>query len=158
MNFLALNDDVKFIIASHLASDLKIRSLLSKNHGIQKKLFNEVVYNDDLNNYINLKYNAKENDNFKNGKIFKIYQDLPNTKDVVYIGSTCDTLKKCMTNFNIKSNSKVNYLSDKFYMMIHSSCINCKIELIENYPCDSNEELQKRKNEIYDKLKNKTNI
>ena len=46
MNFLALNDDVKFIIASHLASDLKIRSLLSKNHGIQKKLFNEVVYND----------------------------------------------------------------------------------------------------------------
>ena len=26
MNFLALNDDVKFIIASHLASDLKIRS------------------------------------------------------------------------------------------------------------------------------------
>ena len=113
------------------------------------------MYNDDLKNYINLKYNAKENDNFKNGKIFKIYQDLPNTKDVVYIGSTCDTLKKCMTNFNIKSNSKVNYLRDKFYMMIHSSYINCKIELIENFPCDNNEELQKRKNEIYDKLKNK---
>ena len=114
MNCLALNDDVKFIIASHLASDLKIRSLLSKNHGIQKKLFNEVVYNDDLNNYINLKYNAKENDNFKNGKIFKIYQDLPNTKDVVYIGSTCDTLKKCMSNFNIKSKSRVNWAYDKF--------------------------------------------
>ena len=89
MKFLALNDDVKFIIASHLASDLKIRTLLSKNHDIQKKLFNEVVYNDDLNNYIT-------NDNFKNGKISKIYQDLPNTKDVVYIGCTCDTLKKCM--------------------------------------------------------------
>jgi hypothetical protein len=60
-----------------------------------------------------------------------------------------------MTNFNIKSNSKVNYLRDKFYMMIHSSYINCKIELIENFPCDNNEELQKRKNEIYHKLKNK---
>jgi len=59
MNFLALNDDVKFIIANHLASDLKIRTLLSKNHDIQNILFNEVVYNDDLNNYINLKYNAK---------------------------------------------------------------------------------------------------
>jgi len=153
MNFLALNDDVKSIIASHLASDLKIRSLLSKNHGIQKILFNEVVYNDDLNNYINLKYNAKENDNFKNGKIFKIYQDLPNTKDVVYIGSTCDTLKKCMSKFNIKSNSKVNYLRDKFYMMIHSSYINYKIELIENFPCNNEEELKNRKNEIYDKLK-----
>ena len=43
-------------------------------------------------------------------------------------------------------------------MMIHSSYINCKIELIENYSCDTNEELQKRKNEIYDKLKNKTYI
>ena len=96
MNFLAIHDDVKFIIADHLASDLKIRTLLSKNHDIQNILFNEVVYNDDLNNYINLKYNAKENDNFKNSKIFKIYQDLPNTKDVVYIGCTCDTLKKCM--------------------------------------------------------------
>jgi len=113
MNFLALNDDVKSIIASHLASDLKIRSLLSKNHGIQKILFNEVVY----------------------------------------IGSTCDTLKKCMSKFNIKSNSKVNYLRDKFYMMIHSSYINYKIELIENFPCNNEEELKNRKNEIYDKLK-----
>ena len=32
MNFLALHDDVKFLIATHLASDLKIRTLLSKNH------------------------------------------------------------------------------------------------------------------------------
>ena len=47
MKFLALNDDVKFIIATHLASDLKIRTLLSKNHDIQKQLFNDVVFNDD---------------------------------------------------------------------------------------------------------------
>ena len=30
MNFLALDDDVKFIISKHLASDLKIRTFLSK--------------------------------------------------------------------------------------------------------------------------------
>jgi hypothetical protein len=48
MNFLALNDDVKFIISNHLASDLKIRALLSKNHDIQPILFGDVVYNDDL--------------------------------------------------------------------------------------------------------------
>jgi hypothetical protein len=47
-------------------------------------LFNEVVYNDDVNNYINLQDNAKENDNFKNAKIFKIYQDLSYTRDIVY--------------------------------------------------------------------------
>ena len=102
MKFLALHDDAKFIIANHLASDLKIRALLSKNHDLQQILFGDVVYNDDLNHYINLEYNAKDNDDFKNAKIFKIYQDLSYTRDVVYIGSTCDTLKKCMSNFNIK--------------------------------------------------------
>ena len=43
MNFLALHDDVKFIISAHLASDLKIRAMLSKNHDLQKKLFGDVV-------------------------------------------------------------------------------------------------------------------
>jgi hypothetical protein len=40
MNFLALNDDVKFIISNHLASDLKIRALLPKDHDL-KKIFLE---------------------------------------------------------------------------------------------------------------------
>ena len=124
MNFLALHDDVKFIIANHLASDLKIRTMLSKNHDIQKILFGDVVYNDDLNHYINLQYNAKDNDDFKSAKIFKIYQDLSYTRDVVYIGSTCDTLSKCMSNFRVKSKSRINHAHDKFYMMIHQSyCI-----------------------------------
>jgi hypothetical protein len=118
MNFLALHDDVKFIIATHLASDLKIRALLSKNHDLQKILFKDVVYDDDLNHYINLQYNAKDNDDFKNSKIFKIHQDLSYTRDIVYVGSTCDTLSKCMTNFRIKSKLRVNWSYDKFYMMI----------------------------------------
>ncbi len=81
-----------------------------------------------------MKYNAKENDNFKNAKIFKIYEDLINTRDVVYIGSTCDTLKKCMTNVNIKSKSRVNWARDKFYMMILSSIRMCVyIYIICNY-------------------------
>ena len=88
--------------------------MLSKNHDIQKISFNEVVYNDDLNNYINLKYNAKENDNFKNAKIFKIYEDLSNTRDVVYIGSTRNTLSKCMSKFRIKSKSRVNWSYNPF--------------------------------------------
>ncbi len=49
MNLLALHDDVNFIIATHLASDSKIRALLSKNHDLQQILFGDVVYNDDLN-------------------------------------------------------------------------------------------------------------
>jgi hypothetical protein len=155
MNFLALNDDVKFIISKHLASDLKIRAMLSKNHDLRQILCVDVVYNDDLNHYINLQYNAKENDDFKNAKIFQIYEDLSNTKDIVYIGSTCDTLKKCMTNFRIKSKSRVNWANDKLYMMMHQSYINCKIELIEHFPCNNEEELKNKKNEIFDKLTKK---
>ena len=85
---------------------------------------------------LKLQYDAKENDDFKNAKIFKIYEDLSNTRDVVYIGSTCDTLKKCMTNFNIKSKSRVNWARDKFYMMIHSStrmCVYIYIYIICKY-------------------------
>jgi hypothetical protein len=145
MNFVALHDAVKFIIATHLASDLKIRSMLSKNHDIQQILFGDVVYNDDLN--------AKDNENFKNEKIFKIYQDLSYTRDVVYIGSTCDTLSKCMSNFRSKSKSRVNWSYDKFYTMIRSSYCNCKIELIENFPCNNADELKNKQKEIYDKLK-----
>ena len=127
MNFLALNDDVKFIISNNLASDLKNRALLSKHHDLQKILFGDIMYNDDLCKYLNLQYDAKENDDFKNAKIFKIYEDLSNTRDLVYIGSTCDTLSKCMSKFRIKSKSRVNWSYDKFYMMISRSYINCKI-------------------------------
>jgi hypothetical protein len=81
---------------------------LSKNHDLQKILFGDIVYADDFCKYLKLQYDAKENDNFKNAKIFKIYEDLSNTRDVVYIGSTCDTLSKCMSNFRIKSKSRVN--------------------------------------------------
>jgi uncharacterized protein YijF (DUF1287 family) len=71
MNFLALNDDVKFIISNHLASDLKIRALLSKNHDLQKILFGDIMYHDDLCKYFKLQYDDKENDDFKNANIFK---------------------------------------------------------------------------------------
>jgi hypothetical protein len=60
-----------------------------------------------------------------------------------------------MSNFNIKLKSRVNWARDKFYMMIHSSYIHCKIELIENFPCNNEEELKNRKNKIYDKLTKK---
>ena len=44
MIFLALHDDVKFIISKQLASDLKIRELLSKNHDLQQILFDTYTH------------------------------------------------------------------------------------------------------------------
>ena len=60
-----------------------------------------------------------------------------------------------MSNFRSKSKSRVNWLHDNFYMMIHQSYINSKIELIEDFPCNNEEELKNRKKEIYDKLTKK---
>ncbi len=35
------------------------------------------------------------------------------------------------------------------FMMIEQSAINCKIELIENFQCNNEEELKNKKNKIY---------
>ena len=59
-----------------------------------------------------------------------------------------------MSNFRSKSKSRVNWSYDKFYMMVRSSYINCKIELIENFPCNNADELENKQKEIYDKLNN----
>ncbi len=39
-------------------------------------------------------------------------------------------------------------------MMSRSGYINCKIKLIENFPCNNSDELICKKNEIMDKLIN----
>ena len=88
---------------------------------LKKLLFGVIVYDDDFGKYFKFMYDAKENDDFKNAKKFKVCEDLSNTRDVVYIGSTCDTLSKCMSNFRIKSKSRVNWSYDNFYMMIRNS-------------------------------------
>ena len=99
--------------------------MLSKYHDNQKILFGEIVHDDDFCKISKLQNHVKENDDFKNAKIFKIYEDLNNTRDVVYIGSTCDTLSKGMSKFRIKSKSRVNWSYDKFYMMIRISMYVC---------------------------------
>ena len=43
MNFLALNDDVKFIITDHLQSDRKIKKYFMTDDNLQKILFGEVT-------------------------------------------------------------------------------------------------------------------
>ena len=109
MSLIDLNDDVKSIIAMHLTSDCKIRTMLSKHHDLQKILFGEIVFDDDFRKILELQNDVKENDDFKNAKIYKIYKDI---NDVIYIGSTCDTLSKCMSKFRIKSKSRVNWSYD----------------------------------------------
>ena len=124
---------------------------MSKYHDLQKVLFGEIAFDDDFCNILKSQNDVKENDDLKNAKIYKIYKDI---NDVVYIGSTCKTLNKCMSKFRIKSKSRVNWSYDKFDMMIRSSYINCKIELIKNCPCNNAEEYIY----IYHKLTKKKNV
>jgi hypothetical protein len=70
----------------------------------------------------------------------------------MYIGSTCFSLTKCMSNFKRKSLSKVNWRYDDFYKLIYYNNVN--IELIQNCPCNNADEVLSKKNEVRDKLIN----
>ena len=73
--------------------------------------------------------------NYQNGKIYKIINE---SNDIVYIGSTTNTLCRRYHSHNHKA-------------------INHKIILIENYPCNGKEELCKREQEIIEENDNLLN-
>ena len=81
---------------------------------------------------------------YENGKIYKIV-DVGYEK--MYIGSTTEPLSKRMERHRSKykeylrgegDNTRVYWLFDEFGVE------NCKIELIENYSCNSREELERQ--------------
>ena len=76
--------------------------------------------------------------NYQNGKIYCIRS--PNTEQI-YIGSTVDTLCR---RFSKHKNSKTNQTQSKILF----DAGDAYIELIELYPCNSKEELNKREGEI----------
>ena len=81
---------------------------------------------------------------YENGKIYKI-TDLGYTK--CYIGSTCESLSQRMARHRAKyvrvlNGVKMDTSSTLLFNEFGSE--NCKIELIENYPCQNVEELRKR--------------
>jgi hypothetical protein len=73
MNFLDLNDAVKFTVSKLLTSDGKIRTMLSKYHDRQKILFEEIVFDDGFCKRLKLQNDVKENDDFKRAIIYKIH-------------------------------------------------------------------------------------
>ena len=86
MNFFDLNDDVKSIIAKHLTSDYFISTMfMFKHQNLWKILFGEIVFDNDFRKIRKIQDNVKNNDDFNNGKIYKIYKDI---NEVLYIGST----------------------------------------------------------------------
>ena len=81
-----------------------------------------------------------DDDDLNNGKIYKMYKDI---NDVLYIGTTCNALKKCLFKFKKESTVKRNWLNNKCYNMIYFNSVN--IELIENFLYDNANTLKCKK-------------
>lgn len=75
--------------------------------------------------------------NYSNAKIYKLWS--PQT-DIVYIGSTVDLLCKRFANHKCTKKCMSRILFEKY--------TDVRIELIEEYPCDNREQLNKREGEI----------
>ena len=75
----------------------------------------------------------------------KIYKIVDNTNGKIYVGSTCEPtlsrrLAKHVNNYKCYLNEKSNYMSS-FKILVNQ---NYDIILIENYPCESKDELHAR--------------
>jgi len=90
---------------------------------------------------------------YLNGKIYKITN---NVNDYIYIGSTIKSLNQRFSEH--KSNYKL-YLNEKnrnvsSYKLFDKYDIeNCRIELIENFPCDNRTELEQQESVYINKNK-----
>ena len=81
---------------------------------------------------------------YQNGKIYKIV-DVGYNK--CYIGSTCESLSQRMARQRVCYKSFMKGASGRtrsFDLFQEFGIDNCKIELVENYPCSSKEELLQR--------------
>jgi hypothetical protein len=82
---------------------------------------------------------------YQNGKIYQIV-DLAYT--LCYVGSSCASLSRRMcshrTNYNGYKAGKRKSRVTSYELFDKAGIENCKIELLENYPCNSKEELLAR--------------
>ena len=82
--------------------------------------------------------------NYQDGKIYKVINKL---NSEVYVGSTTLDLGKRMIKH--KCDAKQRPHLSKFYAFMNETGIdNFEIELIENYPCKTKEELRKREGKV----------
>ena len=88
-----------------------------------------------------------------NGLIYKIVSIWEIERDDIYIGSTVrlldDEFQEHIANYN-RPIKKVMYGTERLFTKYGSNF--CKIILIESFPCNSIEALEKRTNEIIRQL------
>ncbi len=88
---------------------------------------------------------------YQKGQIYRLWS--PHT-DLFYIGSTCSPLSKRLHEHKKSYN---HYLNEKFHFMSSFELFkfgDVKIELIENYQCNSKAELERREGHLIREHKN----
>jgi hypothetical protein len=68
---------------------------MSKHQYLQKMLLGEIVFENEFRKIKKIQDDVKDNDDFNNGNIYKMYKDI---NEVIYIGSTCSSLKMFLSN------------------------------------------------------------
>lgn len=86
---------------------------------------------------------------YKKGKIYKIVD--PN-EEMIYVGSTCQQYLCCRMSTHRSSYKRLNNYCSSHDIFDKYGVENCKILLIENYPCNSKEELIKKEAEYIKQL------
>ena len=91
--------------------------------------------------------------NYQNSKIYKIVDNLTNA---IYVGSTCKSLEQRLNqhianNKSFKAGVYPNYVT--VFKILDNN--DYKIELIENYPCATKQDLNIREGQIIKEYKNK---
>ena len=75
---------------------------------------------------------------YQKAKIYKLWSP-QGEEDEIYIGSTCDELRKRKNNHKSQRNCNSKILFEKY--------TDVRIEVIEEYPCNSKRELEKKEGE-----------
>jgi hypothetical protein len=83
--------------------------------------------------------------NYLNGRIYRVFCEDGEPCDE-YIGSTVRTLSQRMAKHRSDYKNGLKYTSCILFKKYGVE--NCKIELIEDYPCERREQLEKREGEI----------
>lgn len=77
--------------------------------------------------------------NYENAKIYKLWSP---SKNLVYYGSTIQTLTERLSKHKDDHKNKKNLASE-----LVLNCEDYKIELLEDYPCKNRQELNKKEGE-----------
>lgn len=84
---------------------------------------------------------------YQKGKIYVLRDIRTNDQPIIYVGSTTQSLSQRMSSHRSQSSSKPLPIY-KYILDVVGGWDSVKIELYENYPCDSKDELNRREGEV----------